>query len=167
MRLFVLFLFLVLLLADVSFAQSSMLAGKIVDEHNMPIASAKIKIKKRGRVAEAKSDNDGLFYSKLVPVGYYRIGVVVDGKYMKTRSVYLPDETKKKSYFYLRVVGDKVIVATDAEDPFMKVKLTKIEKDRHNIDGDNIFIMKIDSATGKVISETGCCGHLEQVREAH
>jgi hypothetical protein len=127
------------LLADVSFAQKSMMAGKIVSEDGMPIAGAKIEMKRGHKVTTTKSDNDGLFYSQLLPVGYYHIRVVAGGKYMRAKTVYLPDETKKKDYFYLRVVGGKVVVAMDAENPFLKAHLTGIENDKYNIIGNDKY----------------------------
>ena len=153
MRRFILFLFSVVLLADASFAQKSMMAGKIVSEDGMPIAGAKIEMKRGYKVTTTKSDDDGLFYSQLLPVGYYHIRVVAGGKYMKAKTLYLPDETKKKSYFYLRVVGDKVVVVMDGESPFLRAKLTKIESEDPReillIEGTVYSInVKIDSVTG-------------------
>jgi hypothetical protein len=171
MKRLTLFLLSLLLLADVSFAQNSMLAGKLVGEDNMPIAGAKIEMKRGYKVAETKSDDDGLFYSKLLPVGYYHIRVVAGGKYMRAKTVYLPDETKKKSYFYLRVVGDKVIVVVDAEDPFLKAKLTKLEKEDQRkviLEGAGAyFIVKIDSATGKEKTVIGPPTYPPRMKDVH
>jgi hypothetical protein len=126
-------LFFVALLANSSFAQNSILAGKIVDENGKPIAGAQIRVRNAHDKANARSNGDGLFYTRLLPSANYQLSVVAGGKNLGYKKLYLPPQDKKKVYYTLKVTGDKMLVTVDTQDPFMKTKLTSIEEDNDNI----------------------------------
>jgi len=122
-----LLLFLFVFAGDCSFAQSSMLAGKIVDEDNTPVAGATVRLRKADKVIDTRSDNDGLFYTQLLPCDLYRLEVIFNDKLMKAGKVYLSDTKKLTEYYYLRITGDKVHVKVDGEDGFMQARLGNLK----------------------------------------
>jgi hypothetical protein len=129
MKKLLLCVFSVLFTCCISYAQNSILAGKIIDEYNVPIKGAVIKVSRAGNVTQTSSDEDGLFYTKLLPVGSYHVDVVLGNKYLETKKVYLADGAKKRSYYTLKVVGDVLRITVDGQDPFMRARLGKIEND--------------------------------------
>lgn len=145
-------LLLMVLSAQIGVAQNTILMGKIVNEDHEPIAGATLRLSKAGKAVEATSDNDGLFYSRLLASDNYHLDVVVDGKYMRTKKLYLPPAEKKKVFHYLRVVGDKVIITVREDDPFLKNKLSKIEQDPirtiFDAEGLRMMILEVDTKSG-------------------
>ncbi len=134
------FLSALLFTVSASFAQNSIMAGRIVDDNNAPINGAEIRVSRGGQVMAAHSDEDGLFYTQLLPVGNYHMDVIIGKTFLKTKMVYLGDNTKKRSYYYLKVTDNKLRITVDGQDPFLKSKLSKIEKDDYNIiDGIETF----------------------------
>lgn len=109
------------------FAQSGMIAGILTDENNKPIPRAALIISKAAKAIKIYSDDDGLFYSQLLYPDLYRLDVIVEGRILKAGKVYIPFQQKnKKEFYYLKVVGNKVEVRIDGQDPFMGVRLSKI-----------------------------------------
>lgn len=149
------FILLVLLLGSLTtFGQDAIFAGQIVDEHDKAIQDATIRISKTGElIQEVTSDRDGLFYSRLLPVGNYRMDVIVGEQFRKAKRVYLADCSRKRSYYHLKVLGDKLRIVVDGQDPLIRARVSRIElRHDHFMDfdgGPRSFIFFIDSATGR------------------
>ena len=143
--------------SNISFAQNSILAGKIVEENNKPIPGAEIKlIKEHSELLNLKADADGLYCSKLMEQGTYRLAIYTDGKYLNSAKIVLDENSGSKFFYIVRVSGKKVRVEKTEEDPSIKVKLAKIRDGKHNdVPGDHVFIIKVDSVTGKPKSIQG------------
>jgi hypothetical protein len=107
-----------------SYAQNSILAGKVIDINNKPVKGAVIKA---GKDIQATSDDDGLFYTKLLPAGTYNVDVAIKGKHYKT-TLELKDASVKKVYYYLWVNGNRLNAATTEQDPFVAANLNRLEK---------------------------------------
>jgi hypothetical protein len=146
-------LFFVALIANSSFAQNSILAGKIVDENGKPIAGAQIRVRNSHDKTNARSNEDGLFYTRLLPSANYQLNVVAGGKNLGSKKLYLPPQDKKKVYYTLKVTGDKMLVTVDKQNPFIKAELHKADEGPEMEDA--TFIIRIDSATGKPTSVIG------------
>ncbi len=108
-----------------SFAQLTMFEGKITGEDGQPLKGAILQLKWKGDMIETHSDDNGLFYTTLIPTGMYKIGVATDGKYYKMRGLkVLPSDAKK--YYYLRIHGGRLFVDVEGMDPFLKSKMSRL-----------------------------------------
>lgn len=150
--------FLLLLAGNISLAQNSILAGKIVDENNKPIPGAIIRISKvRYLVQELHADKDGLFYSKILAEGSYFVDVTANNKQMTAKKLFIGNDVYgNKKYYIIRVLEDRVVIDKVDEDPSISVKLGKLnDGDPYHtyLDRDNTgsFYLRFDSA-GKVKS---------------
>jgi Carboxypeptidase regulatory-like domain len=70
-----LFALLAILLVQPVWGQRSILAGKMVDENDRPIPGVTISVGRAGHAVQTTSDSDGLFYTRLLPVGNYHITI--------------------------------------------------------------------------------------------
>lgn len=149
-----------MLTGNISFAQNSILAGKIVNENNEPMAGAEIKLSRVHEEAlELKADEDGLYCSNLVEQGAYKLAVYKEGKYLNAGKIVLNEKSGSQLFYIVKVSDRKVTIDEINEDPSIKVKLAKIRDGRHNeMMGDQFFLIKIDSATGKLKSMQGPAG---------
>jgi hypothetical protein len=114
-----------------SFAQNSILAGKIVDENNQPLAGAVITATSKAVAARATADADGLFYTKLIPPGSYNLAVNVHNRKLRAGKIDIASNTKEHQYYLLTVSGKKIAAKSDTRDPFIAVKVNKIEADKN------------------------------------
>ena len=114
-------------IGNISYAQNSILAGKIVDENNKPLPGAVIRLSKQNQlVQEIRADADGLYYSKLLDEGSYHVDIYSDGKYLKAKKLFIGTTSGNKKYYIIKVSQDKVVIDKVDEDPAPKVKLSKI-----------------------------------------
>ena len=112
---------------NISYAQNSILEGKIVDENNKPLPGAVIRLSKQNQlVQEIRADADGLYYSKLLDEGSYHVDIYSDGKYLKAKKLFIGTTSGNKKYYIIKVSQDKVVIDKVDEDPAPKVKLSKI-----------------------------------------
>jgi len=100
-------------------AQNTMMCGKVTDEGGIPLKGAIIQLLKGGEVIETRSDDDGLFYTRLFPAGYYKVGIEANGAYYKTKKMWILPADEKK-FYYFSIIGARVYVHSDGEDPFGK-----------------------------------------------
>jgi len=135
MKKFVLQILLIILVAtNISFAQNTLLAGKIVDGNNLPVAGAVIKAVIGKKVIEATTDKDGLYYTKLLPAGKYRMSVYTGGQTYKASDINVPAADNTKRFHNFQLAGSKAMMHIDEQDPFMAAAFEKIEADKHFID---------------------------------
>jgi hypothetical protein len=129
-------LLLPLFIAATSFAQNSILAGKILDEKNNPVAGAIIKMQTvaGGGDYEAVSDGDGLYCSPVVPAGAYKITVTTGKKFYRADQLSLRSMEKLDRYYDFKLKENKAEVSAHSDDPFMKAKLGRIQKQKHRFD---------------------------------
>jgi hypothetical protein len=144
--------------ANISVAQNSILAGKIVDENNKPVGGAMVQMQqeKTDEIYKTVSDGDGLYYSPLVPIGIYKVSVLEREKWYKAKKITL-DETDRLTKFYqLRLKGDDAVVTMLDHDPFMRAALYKVINNGPRIDvpGSHMLRMRVDS-TGRLIPADG------------
>ena len=157
MKILLLPLFFFLAVAsNVSYAQNSIFAGKIVDDNN-PVPRAIIKISSKSvSPVEAKSDTDGLYCTKPIATGHYHLAVFLKNECRGLKKVTLDEASGSNKFFFIKMLGGNIAVNTVETDPAMAVKLAKIEDaDYHNtIISDprgGVYKVKFDS-TGKVKS---------------
>ncbi|MCW3121175.1 MAG: Carboxypeptidase regulatory-like domain [Flavipsychrobacter sp.] len=123
---------LVLLIAtgDIAFGQKQMFAGKVTDEHGMPVPGARIKINKGYDLKyETQADKDGLYYTQLLPQDSYNMEVIANGRYMRARRIPLHANGHEKWFYNLKIGAKKVTVERTDKDPFMGTKLSSIAND--------------------------------------
>ena len=143
-----------MLTGNISFAQNSILAGKIVDENNKPISGAVIRVSKHNAlIQELWADEDGLYYSRLLDEGSYYVDIYTGGKYLKAKKLFIGTSSSgSKKYYIIRVSDDKVVIDKVDDDPSIKVKLGKIEdRDPRGdviLDGQPHMRIKVDPTTG-------------------
>ena len=135
--------------ANICYAQNSILAGKIVDEDNNPVAGAIIKISSKAvSPVEARSDSDGIYCSKAVAVGHYHMAVFVNGQCRGLKKITLDESSGAKKFYLIRMSGGNIEVSPEAEDPAMAVKLNKMNSN-HDEDGGvyrmGTYILRNDS----------------------
>ncbi len=122
--------FFLLLTGTTAYAQQGLLSGKVVDEHDKPIAGAIVKIMKQGRLLmETRSGDDGLYYTKLLDQGSYNVDIVADGKYLKAKKVCFNAAPGVKQYYILKALEDKVEVTIVDEEDFNESNL----RDRRDV----------------------------------
>jgi len=147
-----------MLTGNISYAQNSILAGKIVDENNKPLPGAVIRLSKQNQlVQEIRADGDGLYYSKLLDEGSYHVDIYTDGKYLKAKKLFIGTTSESKKYYIIKVSQDKVVIDKVDEDPSVKVKLGKLDDQdpRHYVifDGRPTFTFRVKTdSSGKTIS---------------
>jgi len=146
-----LFLFSFLFASIISVAQNSILAGKITDENNNPVANAIINLRdSHNHFISAKTDSDGLYYtSKTLAKGSYSIAITKDDKTGAGR-VAITTDIKNKKFYNFRLSGSKVTTEVTAKDPFMAAKLASIEAE-YPYDATQSSMRMITDSTGKVI----------------
>ena len=147
-----------LLAGNISFAQNSILAGKIVNENNKPIPGATICVSKQGEmVQEIRADGDGLFAGKPMGAGDYSLSVTAKGHNLKLNYYFILDpKAGSEKYYIIKVANGKLVIDMVNDDPAIKVRLAKIEKSKENADGEHFYITRTitDSATGKTQTTT-------------
>jgi hypothetical protein len=151
-----LIIFLLVLSAQLSFAQNSIFMGKIIDESSKAVPGARIKVSKAGTiVAEVEADNDGLYYTQLLPSGYYVVDIIVHDKRVKAHKVFLKEQDRVKWFYNFKLMGEKAELILTANDPFMQHKLGKIEEEPTLFDfgGKRMFTVraKSDPSSGQII----------------
>jgi len=115
------------------FAQKSIIAGKVMDEHQQAIPGARIRIMQSTNfVTEVQADKDGLYYTQLLPQGGYNFIVQADSKIAKVARVYVKTSDHVKRYYNLMMKGEKLGVEVTERDPFMDTKLSNVAKDDRN-----------------------------------
>lgn len=115
------------------FAQKSIIAGKVMDEHHQAIPGARIRIMQSTNfVTEVQADKDGLYYTQLLPQGGYNFIVQADSKIAKVSRVFVKISDHVKRYYNLSINGEKLAVEVTERDPFMDTKLSNIAKDDRN-----------------------------------
>jgi hypothetical protein len=148
------FILPLLFAANISLAQNSILAGKIVDENNKPVGGALVQIRldKTGEEFKMVSDNDGLYYSPLVPKGTYKASILENEKRYKAKDLYLEETDRLTKYYQIRLSGKNAEVSILEHNPFMQAALYKVMKDGPRIDkpGEHMMRVRIDSS-GKLI----------------
>ncbi len=149
-----------MLACNVSYAQNSIFAGKIVDENDKPIPGAIIRIsRERYLVQELHADGSGLFYSKLLEEARYYIDVTVHDQHFTAKKLFIGSGSMdEKKYYIIRVLEDKVVIDKVDEDPSATAYWGKLEnRDPYHtyLDRDNagFFFVQIDTATGKLYSK--------------
>ncbi len=111
----------------VSFAQNSIFAGKVLDEKNKPVSGARIKLSRGGNaIDELMTDEEGLYYSQMLSRGNYNLDVVANGKYLRSKKIYLKAHSDETLYYNLRMHDDKLEIEETSRDPFLAVKLEKM-----------------------------------------
>jgi len=116
-----------LLSANISFAQySAMISGRIIDGKNKPIPGAKIKVSNKHTVDEYTSDQDGIYYTRLLEEGGYWIDVYANGKCFKTKKIFISSTDRTRKYYNFRVEGNKLSSHTEEKDPYFTEYLKSV-----------------------------------------
>jgi len=127
-------LFILLFAANVSFAQNAILAGRIVDTSDKPVAGAVIKVVMGKKIIETTADKDGLYYTKPFPAGTYAVRIYANSKSYKVHEIPVVPWDKAKKFYNFQLVGNKVVTEIDEQDPFMAVAFNKVETNQHRYD---------------------------------
>lgn len=122
-----------ILFANVSCAQNSILAGKILDENKNPVPGAVVTVagKSHKLSKEATTDINGLYNISPLPDGKYNVSIVAkngtyDVKKLELRGV--------GDYHNFVVGGKRVEVIRTKEDPFLKPKLNALRERQKKVD---------------------------------
>ncbi len=107
-------------------AQITSLTGKVVDEHNEPVAFSKFRIYRAGNIIEATTDNYGIFYVQQLPAGDYFYDLKSNGKLFKHKKIYVQPEEKMKVYYNFKLFAQGVTISMMAMDRLMAGKLQKV-----------------------------------------
>ena len=109
---------LLVLAANTSEAQNTILMGKITNGHDKPVADALVRLSKTGSApVETTSDKDGLYYSPVLNPDTYNVTIVLNGKALKAKSVQVMPMDKDKTYCNFTITGDKVKTEQTTTDP--------------------------------------------------
>ena len=114
-----------------SLAQNTLLAGRITDENNKPVAGAVIKVAKGKTAIETAANKDGLYYTKLLPAGKYHVSIYTGDKSYKANQINVQTSDKTKSFYNFKLTGNNAVTSIDEQDPFMAVAFEKIEANKH------------------------------------
>ena len=121
-------LLLIMLFSTMAHGQCTMFAGKIIGEDGQPLKGAIIQLRWKKDLIEARTDETGLYYTTLVPLGMYKVLIVADGQRYKMRGVkILPGEAKKSYNFSIH--GERLFLTVEGEDPFFKSEITRVEQE--------------------------------------
>jgi hypothetical protein len=123
-------LLFILFAANNSFAQNTLLAGKIVDENNKPVADAAIEVVAGKKTMKTTADKDGLYYTQLLPAGRYQVRIYANGQNYKTNEIRVAVPGKAERFYNFKLTGNKAIPDIDERDPFMAVAFNKIEANK-------------------------------------
>jgi hypothetical protein len=127
--------FLLLLSSSVSFAQNTILAGKITGSNGKPLVGATIRVMGENEQAVAKSNENGLYYSKLLPEGDYNVAAVVNRKVVKAGSpVHLENTGRTRMYYLLQVKQNNLVITTTDKDLFAEAHLAKVKEEQKHLD---------------------------------
>ena len=135
---------IVFLSCNISSAQNSILAGKIVDENNKAMHSMRISvIRNQHLIQEIPADTDGIYCSQPLEAGTYRIDVVsADGSY-KSKNLSIDTTAGSSSFYIIKIADNKITIDKTSEDPSLKVKMGKIMNDsRNESDGGHSYFAK-------------------------
>jgi hypothetical protein len=116
-----------LLLSVAAMGQCTLFAGTITGEDGQPLKGAIIQLKWKKDLIEARTDERGLFYTTLVPLGMYKVLVVADGKVYTLRRVKILPRDAKTSYNF-SIHGERLFLTIEGEDPFFKSEITRVEQ---------------------------------------
>ena len=126
-----------------------MLSGLVVDGDNKPISGAMIKINNLSVAEQAVSDQDGLYYSRLLPAGGYWVYVYVGGQRLKAGRIFLSASSGAERYYNIKVAGDKASLMISDHDPFATAYLQKVKGRPMSfdvLDGPNTAVLMLDAS---------------------
>jgi outer membrane usher protein FimD/PapC len=112
-----------------SFAQNSILAGKITDENNLPVASASIVLQMGKEVVISQTNKNGLYTTSRLPPGNYKVSVITNGVTANGGEVTVPSSTGKKLFHNYTIKNHSAIATITREDPFLADRLAAIAAD--------------------------------------
>ena len=125
---------LLVLAANTSEAQNTILMGKITNGHDKPVADALVRLSKSGSApVETTPDKDGLYYSPVLNPDTYNVTIVLNGKALKAKSVQVMSMDKEHTYCNFTITGDKVKTEQTTADPFVATLAAHSEINNKNI----------------------------------
>ena len=156
---FYIFLIVPFFFANVSHAQNSMFAGKIVDQNNRPVKGAIIKVSRPDMPPiEAVSDSDGWYRTREVALGDYYLDVFTDGKYRGENQLLIDTASGSRKIFVIKVHSRNFAVTSVEKDPEADVKLRTLPANDHvaalesdSGTGTYMFMLKKDTTSVKII----------------
>ena len=115
MKTLYLLLVLFFLVVESSFGQITSFTGKIVDEHNDPVAGSHIRIFKHGTGADLIADNEGLFTISHIAVGEYYADINANGRIVRNKRIFIQPEGRVKVYYNFKLYAQGVTVSIMAQ----------------------------------------------------
>ena len=115
MRIFYLFL-ISFYFAIPSFGQMTSFTGKIVDEHNEPVAGSHIRILKHGRGPELRADNDGMFTIPQIQAGEYYADINANGRIVRNKRILIQPVGRVPVYYNFKLYAQGVTVSIMAQN---------------------------------------------------
>lgn len=102
--------------------ETSMMSGIVLDEKNKIVPGAILKISKKKEAFDIRVGEDGMYYSALLPVGYYHVDIRANNRYYQSQKVQLTPTGDTKKYYNFRLKGDGVAeLYTDEHDPLRRL----------------------------------------------
>ena len=99
-----------------SFAQQTTFTGKIVDEHDVPVAGSHIKIYNHGKVAELVSDANGFFSIPQIAAGDYHTDIDVHGRVIRAKKLLIQPEGRVRIYYNFKLFAQGVVISIMAQN---------------------------------------------------
>ncbi len=113
------------LLSYVSAAQQSLLMGRITDDQDNPVRGAIVHLSYKSTVFEVRSDDDGMFYTQLLPTGNYHLRAFSGRKDYNAGKIYFVSDGIKR-YYLLKMKDARLNVVVTEKDVFAEVQLNKV-----------------------------------------
>ena len=86
------------------------------------------------KTIETTADKDGLYYTKLLPAGNYKVRIYSNSHCYRANEINVPGADKTKRFYNFKLTGSKAILNIDEPDPFMAVAFHKIEANEPQYD---------------------------------
>ena len=102
--------------------EMSMMSGVVLDEKGKIVPGAIIKISKKKEAFDIRVGEDGMYYSALLPVGYYHVDIRANNRYYQSQKVRLTPTGESKKFYNFRLQGGGVAALyTDRYDPLRRL----------------------------------------------
>ncbi len=102
---------------------TAMMSGIVLDENSSLVPGATIKITRKKVANEVRVGEDGMYYSRLLEVGYYYVDVYVGGKFYTAKKIYLAPPKAETVYYNFRLKKDGVAeLYKDGHDPLERIR---------------------------------------------
>ncbi len=101
--------------------ETSMMSGIVLDEKGKLVPGAIVKISKKKQAYDITVGEDGMYYSGLLPVGYYHVDIRANNRYYQAQKVHLVPSTGSTKYYNFKLRAGVAELYSDSHDPQLRV----------------------------------------------